>query len=494
MDNYNANNYSVYKDISTRTNGEVYIGVVGPVRTGKSTFIKRFMDMLVLPGITDEPSKQRAMDELPQSATGKTIMTTEPKFIPKEAATVNVTEDIDLKVRLIDCVGYMVDGATGHMEDDTERMVKTPWFDYEIPFTKAAEIGTKKVINDHSTIGVVITTDGSFGDIGRNGYVEAEKRTIDEMRKLNKPYIVLLNSSRPNSSDTIELAKKMSEEYKTQVLPINCDQLKKNDITEILEALLLEFPIAEVAFNIPKWLTALDNDNYIKKELINIAKDIMSRINVIRDIYMEFPSNDYVEKIKLDKIDMDKGKININIDIIDKFYYEMLSNLIGEDITNEYQFVGILKNMAKQKSEYDQVANAIDAVKYKGYGAVTPNSSDIKLDKPEIIKHGNKYGVKIKAEAPSIHMIKANITTEIAPIVGTEEQANDLIEYINSGSQDGMDNMWNVNIFGKTLEQLVEEGIRGKSTRINEESQLKLQDTMEKIVNDSNGGMVCIII
>ena len=312
-------------------------------------------------------------------------MTTEPKFIPNEAVKISINDNIDLKVRLIDCVGYMVDGATGYMEENGERMVKTPWFDYEIPFTKAASIGTNKVIKDHSTIGIVVTTDGSFGDIERSSYIEAEKQTIVEMKQLNKPYIVILNTNSPNSKETKELDRELTNEYNSPVMPVNCDQLKAADITSILEALLLEFPIAKVNFNIPKWLIALDNLNPVKEQIINTVKDIMKNINIIRDVYREYPVNSYIDKIKLDSINMDVGKVNINIDVPDSFYYNMLSELIGEDIDNEYQFINVLKNMSDKKKEYEQVAEAMSAVKIKGYGSVTPTASDIKLEKPEII-------------------------------------------------------------------------------------------------------------
>lgn len=486
--------FDVYKDINARTGGEVYIGVVGPVRCGKSTFIKRFMDLLVLPNIKDEASKKRAIDEMPQSAAGKTIMTTEPKFIPKDAADIAINDDISLKVRLIDCVGFMVDGANGHMENDSERMIKTPWFDYDIPFTKAATIGTQKVITDHSTIGMVITTDGSFGDLKRESYIEPEKRTVDEMKKLGKPFIIILNSATPNSLETIKLAQNMEENYKNTVVPLNCDQLKAADIIDILGKLLLEFPIEEISFSIPKWVEALDIDNIVKANLIDVAKQILDNVNCVKDVYNAFPENEFVNRIKIDNINMDIGQANIVIEVGDKYYYNMLSELIGEPIDNEYQFVSILRTLSQKKNEYEDYAQAIASVKGNGYGIVTPAKNDIVLDRPEIIKHGNKYGVKIKAMAPTIHMIKANVTTEIAPIVGSEEQAKDLISYIDEDTKANPDNIWGVNIFGKNLEQLVDEGMRSKTTRLSSESQTKLQDTMEKIVNDSNGGLVCIII
>ena len=395
-------------------------------------------------------------------------------------------------MRMIDCVGFMVPGAVGHEENGEERMVKTPWFDYEIPFTKAAEIGTRKVIHDHSTIGMVITTDGSFGELPRDAYIEAEQKTIQEIRGLGKPFILLLNSAKPYANETLVLAKELEESYGVRVLPINADQLRKEDITEILQALLLEFPIAEVDFHIPKWAEALQLESEVKAALVSMAKEIMNQVQVVRDVYhLNFPESEYIEKIKLDSIALDCGKINLMIYVDNAYYYQMLSDMLGVKLENEYQFMQVLKELAEKRKEYEQVADALDSVKQRGYGCVTPAQCDIRIEQPEVIKHGNKYGVKIKAEAPSIHMIKANITTEIAPIVGAEEQAKDLVQYIGA---EGKEDIWSVSIFGKTIEQLVEDGIHNKTGKITAESQMKLQDTMEKIVNDGNGGMVCIII
>lgn len=487
--------HNLYKDIQFRTGGEIYIGVVGPVRTGKSTFIKRFMDLMVLPYMTDEHEKTRAQDELPQSSGGKTITTTEPKFIPKEAAKITLGDDIDVKVRLIDCVGYMVEGAGGHMEDDAERMVKTPWSEEEIPFTQAAEIGTRKVINDHSTIGIVVTCDGSFGELPRENYIPAEERTVQELKKIHKPFIVLLNTTKPYSEEAKRLAGDIAQKYQVSVMPVNCEQLKKDDINEIMEKILYEFPLTMVEFYMPKWVEMLPNTHKMKADIIARTRELMSRIGCIKDIADGGISleSEYIRKCKLDGIDMATGCVTVALEVDDSCYYEMLSDLVGESITGEYQLLSILREMAKMKKEYVKVLHAIEAVRCKGYGVVTPEREEITLDKPEIIRHGNKYGVKIKAESPSIHMIRANIETEISPIVGTEQQAQDLIHYISDAgtSEEGI---WETNIFGKTVEQLVNDGITGKIALIGEESQVKLQETMQKIVNDSNGGMVCIII
>lgn len=486
--------HNLYKDIQSRTGGEIYLGVVGPVRTGKSTFIKRFMDLMVLPYMTEEHEKVRAQDELPQSSGGKTITTTEPKFIPKEAAKITLGEDIDVKMRLIDCVGYMVEGAGGHMEDDVERMVKTPWSAEEIPFTKAAEIGTKKVINDHSTIGIVVTCDGSFGEIPRENYLPAEERTIQELKKIHKPFILLLNTNKPHSEETIKLAESLSNKYQVSTMPVNCEQLKKEDIHAILERILYEFPLTMIEFYMPKWVEMLPNTHRMKADIIQQIKELMGRIGCVKDVTGGNINLDseYIRKCKIDSVDMATGCVSVLLDVDDAYYYEMLSDLIGESITSEYQLLNVLREMSKMKREYVKVLHAVEAVRCKGYGVVTPERSEIRLDKPEVIRHGNKFGVKIKAESPSIHMIRANIETEISPIVGTEEQAQDLIRYIaEAGTGDGI---WETNIFGKSVEQLVNDGITGKIAMIGEESQVKLQETMQKIVNDSNGGMVCIII
>ena len=486
--------YDLYHDIQQRTGGEIYIGVLGPVRTGKSTFIKRFMEEMVLPNMEDEHARERAQDELPQSAGGKTITTTEPKFIPNEAAKVSLSGDIAVSVRLIDCVGYMVEGAAGHMEEDTERMVKTPWFDHEIPFTQAAEVGTDKVMNYHSTIGLVITTDGSFGEIPRANYLEAEERTILALKKLRKPFLVLVNSQKPYSEDAKKTVAELEEKYGVSSIAVNCEQLKKEDINMILENVLYEFPISAIEFYCPKWVEMLSEDNRMKQDLIEKVKLIMKDYSTIRNV-LEKPvdlESEYIRRCKTDTISLSDGCIRVTLDVEDSYYYEMLTEMVGENIADEYQLISKLKSFAAMKHEYNKVLDAVNMVRIKGYGVVTPDREEIVLERPELIKHGNKFGVKIKASSPSIHMIRANIETEIAPIVGTQEQAEDLITFINQ--TDAQSGIWGTNIFGKTVEQLVNDGITAKVAVIGEESQIKLQDTMQKIVNDSNGGMVCIII
>ncbi|NLZ82048.1 MAG: stage IV sporulation protein A, partial [Clostridiales bacterium] len=439
---------------------------------------------------------ERAIDELPQAAAGKTIMTTEPKFIPKEAAKISIDENTDAKIRLIDCVGYMVDGASGHIENDKERLVKTPWFDHEIPFTQAAEIGTKKVINDHSTIGIVITTDGSFGELPRGSYKTPEEKTIVELKHLGKPFIVLLNTNKPYSNDTINIANEIAEKYDVSVMPINAEQLKKDDVTRIMENILSVFPITEIDFYLPKWAEMLGEDHWLKKDLLESVKTLLMNITQVKDAKAQNLGTDsqYIKQFKINKVDTQNGTVSVNVGFDDEYYYKILSDLIGVTITGEYQLISTLRELAARKTEFESISDAVNQVRAKGYGVVSPAKEEITIENPEILKHGNKYGVKLKATAPSIHLIKADILTEVAPIVGTEEQANDLINYINDNAQNNQEGIWETNIFGKTIRQLVDDGINTKVNKLTDDSQIKLQETMEKIINDSNGGLICIII
>ena len=501
MDNLNeSKEFNLYKDINSRTNGEIYIGVVGPVRTGKSTFIKRFMELMVLPHMTDAPARERAMDELPQAAAGKTIMTTEPKFIPQQAAEIHLTdmgkdnEDIAVKIRLIDCVGFMADGAVGHMEGNEKRMVKTPWSEQEIPFVEAASIGTEKVIRDHATIGIVVTTDGTIGDLERSSYEEAEERTVRELNAIGKPFVILLNSARPYGEETERLAKSLQEKYGTTVIPVSCEQLRREDIIKILESVLYEFPVERVEFFIPKWTEMLPAEHPIKAEIITTAANVLSQMQKTGDVYRQnFQPGTCLSKIKMDELNLASGCVRILMEVAEQYYYENMSELAGVEVKGEYELISLIQELSRQKEAYDKVANAFEAVQMKGYGVVNPDLADIRMEEPVLIRHGNKFGVKIKAVSPSIHMIRANIETEIAPIVGSEEQADDLIRYIKEGQQSDK-GVWETNIFGKSVGELMEDGIRNKIAMMDDECQLKLQDTMQKIVNDNNGGMVCIIL
>lgn len=489
----------LYKDIENRTGGEIYIGVVGPVRTGKSTFIKKFMDLLVIPNMEDVHNRERTKDELPQSAAGKTIMTTEPKFIPKEAANVILNSNTAVKIRLIDCVGYMVDGATGHIENNEERMVKTPWFEYDIPFSKAAEIGTKKVINDHSIIGVVVTTDGSFGELTREQYEEAEERTIKELKSLNKPFIVLLNTTRPDDEQALKLSELLMIKYGVTVMPVNCNQLKKDDINRILSAVLMEFPVSEIMFFMPGWVELLNSEHDIKSSIIKFARDVLNKGTYMKAFDEQglrelIGDNQYISGVNISEKDLSTGVIRIQIEIAENYYYEVISQFTGQNISNEYELIMTIKGLSEKKEEFDKISAALEQVQAKGYGVVMPSKNEIVMDEPEVIKNGTKYGVKIKAEAPSIHLIKANVQTELAPIVGDEPQAKDLMEFIKSNGKDGMEGIWNTNIFGKTIEQIVTDGIRTKIDKLSDETQTKMQETLQKITNDSKGGVICIII
>ena len=489
-------NFQIYKDIESRTGGEIYIGVVGPVRTGKSTFIKRFMETMVLPEVPDGHEKTLMRDELPQSAAGKTIMTTEPKFIPKDAVNVCIDEKVQLKIRMVDCVGFMVDGASGHEENGEDRMVHTPWFEHEIPFASAAEIGTEKVIRDHSTIGMIVTTDGSIGDLTRECYLQGEKRAVEELKTIGKPFVILLNSVRPYAEEVSKLADDLEKQYGTSVLPMNCEQLKKDDVVRILETVLKEFPITRVDFHIPRWLEIMDHSHPMKQSLLKYAKTVMESVNQMRDITDDLMNpSDFDENLKIRsvRLNMDDGTVDLDVCADEDVYYQVISEHTGLPVEDEYELFRLLSQMSELQKEYEKVRNALQAVRAKGYGIVMPDKTEIVLQEPELIKHGNKYGVKIHAQAPSINLIKAHVETEIAPIVGSEQQAKDLIAYIknNESSEDGV---WETNIFGKSVEQIVEDGMQAKISQMTEECQSKLQDTLQKIINDSNGGMICIII
>lgn len=486
--------FSVYKDIQARTKGQFLLGVVGPVRTGKSTFIRRFMEILALPNM-DEQLGNEVKDQLPLSGSGKLITTVEPKFIPKEAVTLSLGEDLSIRLRLIDCVGFLVPDASGHMEEGKERMVRTPWFDQEIPFHQAAEIGTRKVIREHSTIGLVVTCDGSFGELPRENFIKSEEHTVEELKKQGKPFLILVNSRKPYKEETLKLTEELKKKYGASVISANCEQLRREDILRIMETILQEFPVCQIEFYIPKWVELLPSSHYLKADLLKQIREIMGGIRYIRDVKSEKfkMSSPYVKDTTLEQINLSNGVIRVRVGVRESYYYQVLSEMTGVPIASEYQLIHTLKELAEMKEEYEKVENAIEAVRGGGYGVVVPEKEDITLEEPVVIKQGNKFGVKIKSSSPSIHMIKAVIETEIAPIVGSEEQAQDLMNFIreNEKSEDGI---WKTNIFGKTVEQLVEDGIKTKISQISEESQVKLQDSMQKIVNDSKGGMICIII
>ena len=488
--------FHLYKDIEARTSGEVYLGIVGPVRSGKSTFIKRFMEMMVLPRIEDIHSREQARDELPQSSAGTIIMTSEPKFIPKNAIEIPVDPQVNVKIRCIDCVGFMVEGASGHLENGNERMVMTPWHNDPIPFTKAAEVGTEKVIKEHATIGIVMTTDGSFTDIPRANYIPAEEKAIYELKKIGKPFVILLNSNKPYSEETRLLCQSIEEKHQIQCHAVNCEQLRKQDIDAIMQSVLYEFPVSNIDLFTPHWFDVLSQKHELKTQIINTCKELINATHTI----MDFRKNENrlnqngIKKYHIETMNLSNGHIQICLELDMKYYYQMISELVKSHVESEYDLYREIKELAGLKEDFGLVANAVEEVRGKGYGMIMPKAEEVQFDEPKLIRHGNKFGVNVRSYAPSIHMILANIETEIAPIVGTEEQANDLIHYIESNSKKGSHEMWNTLVFGKSLGQLVEEGIESKIRHMTDESQSKMQETVQKIMNDSHGGVVFVIL
>jgi len=488
---------NIYKDISRRTGGDIYIGVVGPVRTGKSTFSKRFMDTLVIPNIEDSFKRERAQDELPQSAAGRTIMTTEPKFIPEQAAEISLADNVNLRVRLIDCVGYIVDEALGYMEEEMPRMVKTPWFDTEVPFDKAAEFGTRKVIEDHSTIGLVITTDGTITDIDREEYVDAEKRVIDELKELGKPFIILLNTIDPNDASAISLSAKLSGEYGVPVIPTSCAELDENEIKRILAQILFEFPIREIKVDIPSWVVSLDTDHPIKKSVFSVIKETAAKVEKIRqvqEITDLIANNEYILSAQLTGLDLGRGEAKLKVDISSALFFKVLSEQTGLDLPDERALLTRFSEMSAKQEKYERIAKAYDEVLNSGYGIVMPTMEELSLEEPKIIKQSGKYGVKLKATAPSVHLMKVETSAEVTPIVGSEQQSEELVKFLLSEFEEDPVKIWQSDIFGKSVHELVSEGLNNKLYRMPQDARKKLAETVEKIINDGCNGLICIIL
>ena len=488
---------NIYHDISERTNGDIYIGVVGPVRTGKSTFIKRFMDTIVIPNIDGNYRRDRAIDEMPQSAAGRTIMTTEPKFVPEQAVTVNIEGNASFAVRMIDCVGYIVPSALGYVENDMPRMVMTPWYDEPIPFNMAAEIGTKKVITEHSTIGLVVTTDGSISDIPREEYEEAEERVISELKEINKPFIVLLNSTYPNAEETLSLANSMQKKYEVPVLPVNCLELEEGEIRTILSKILFEFPVKEIKVDMPHWVSSLEKEHWLRASLyttIQQAAGKITRIREIESVVKEVTTCEYVAFAKTSTVDLGTGHARITVGLQANLIYKVLGEKTGLDIEDEGALLDCMMRFAEMKKKYDKIKDAYDEVQNTGYGIVMPGIEELSLEEPEIIKQGGKYGIRLKAAAPSIHMMKTRITTEVTPIVGSEQQSQELVMYLLKEFQENPGKIWESNIFGKSLHELVNEGLHNKLYRMPVDARDKVRETIERIINEGCNGLICIIL
>lgn len=489
--------FNIYKDIAERTQGDIYIGIVGPVRTGKSTFIKRFMDLLVLPNIDNPYIRERAKDELPQSGAGRTISTTEPKFVPNEAVEIELKDNARFRVRLVDCVGYMVKGALGHMEDEMPRMVSTPWFENKIPFEEAAELGTRKVITDHSTIGLLVTTDGSITEIPRQNYIQAEERVVKELKDLDKPFVIILNSTRPRSEETRNLAEALEAKYQVPVCVMDCMNMSMDDVHYVLERILFEFPVTEIHIDLPRWIDGLDLDHWLKQDIINTVRETTVDVKRLKDtenIPGAFSIYEFVEEAELDDISLGEGIARIKVKTESGLFYRVIGEITGYSLEGEHQLLGLVEELSKAKKHYDRVASALKDVWESGYGVVSPKLDELILEEPEIFKQGSRFGVRLKASAPSIHMIRADIQTEVSPLVGTEKQSEELLNYLISEFESNPSKLWESNIFGKSLYDLVREQLQNKLLKMPEDAQSKLQLTLQRIVNEGSGGFICIIL
>lgn len=490
-------NVDLIKDISKRTNGDIYLGVVGAVRTGKSTFIKKFMEKVVIPNMEDEQERVRTQDELPQSSAGRTIMTTEPKFVPNQAVQLEVDEGLFVNVRLVDCVGYTIDSAQGFEDENGPRMIHTPWYEEPIPFNEAAEIGTRKVIQEHSTIGVVVTSDGTIGDIPRDDYLDAEARVVEELKEVGKPFIMILNSTKPYNQETEILRQSLNEEYDIPVLAMSAENMNEEDAYNALREALFEFPVLEVNVNLPSWVMVLAEDHWLKMSYQEAIEETVKDIKRLRDvdrIIGHFTEYEFIDTAKIHGVDMGEGIAEIDLDAPNHLYDQVLKEIVGEEITGKDHLLQLMQDFAKAKREYDQISDALTMVKQTGYGVASPSVNDMKLEEPEIIRQGSRYGVRLKAIAPSIHMIRVEVESEFSPIIGTEKQSEELVRYLMQDFEDDPLSIWQSDIFGRSLSSIVREGIHGKLTLMPENVRHKLKDTLEKIINEGSGGMIAIIL
>ena len=488
---------NIYEDIAKRTQGDIYIGVVGPVRTGKSTFIRKFMETLVLPNIENEFKRDRTRDEIPQSGSGKTIITVEPKFVPADGVVIQLKDSVSLKVRMVDCVGYIVEGALGHEENGKQRLVSTPWSKDAMTFEEAAEIGTKKVIRDHSTIGVVVITDGSVTGIERGSYIEAEERVIDELKSMNKPFVVILNSLTPKDEKTEILRNELEEKYEVPILPVNVEQMEEPDIENILETVLYDFPLNEIRINISKWVEGLEKNHWIKESIISTLKQCIANLQKIRDIddiVNGFENLEFLDGVTVENVELGEGVVNIQLSTKQELFYNVLEEKSGFKIEEDSQLLNLVTTLSKVKQEYDKIEVALNDAKNFGYGVVAPSLSELSLEEPEIIKQGKQYGVKLKANAPSLHIIKADISTEVSPIVGNQNQGEEMVKYLLNEFEQNPSEIWESNMFGKSLNDLVKEQLQSKLYTMPDEIRFKIQKTLQKIINEGSNNIITIIL
>lgn len=490
-------NINIYENIGRRTGGDIYLGIVGPVRAGKSTFIKRFMDLMVIPNVKNTYEKQRILDEMPQSGTGRTITTTEPKFIPAEAARLELESGVDLRVRLVDCVGYLIPGAAGHMEDGESRMVTTPWSDERLPFEAAAEIGTEKVIRDHSTVGIVVTTDGSIGTMARGDYAEAEDRVIKQLEELNKPFVVLINSTRPDSAEALAAAEEISGKHNVPVIRIDCARASENDLNEIIMRLLGRFPVREINFKLPGYVEGLNMEHWLKKDLADIIMNWADSFDNIEELQLavkDIPDGGIINDAEINRIDMGTGEVNLQLELAGDLYYRIITELMEEPVENDCEFFRLLREFAVARKAYSKLRDAMEQVETGGYGIVEPKLSEMVISEPEVFKEGSKYGVKIIARAPTLHIIKTDITTEVSPVVGSEKQSEELVASLKADMRDSPDGIWNTNIFGKSLYEMVAEQMENKIAAVPDNIRIKMQKSLQKISDEGKEYFICIVI